>query len=111
MDKWWVYIIEKKSKLYVGLTTDLENRKRQHGVSGLLYTEGPFPKSVALARERQLKGWSRKKKLWLISECNACSAQHNTSLVVFPDYSQGYMTRVIPPRLPILYPAWLLLQR
>jgi predicted GIY-YIG superfamily endonuclease len=77
MEKWNVYIIDKKGKLYVGITTDLENRKRQHGVSGLLYTEGPLPKSEALARERQLKGWSRKKKLSLISDT---SSQQNVSL-------------------------------
>ena len=31
MDNWWVYIVEKKTGLYVGITTDLENRMRQHG--------------------------------------------------------------------------------
>jgi len=30
MDNWWVYIIQKETKLYVGITTDLENRMRQH---------------------------------------------------------------------------------
>jgi predicted GIY-YIG superfamily endonuclease len=33
MCKWWVYIVEKKGKLYVGITTDMENRMRQHGVT------------------------------------------------------------------------------
>ena len=68
MDNWYVYIIDKKGKLYVGITTDLENRKRQHRVTELLYIEGPLPKSVAASTARQLKGWSRKKKLSLISE-------------------------------------------
>jgi len=31
MDNWWVYIVEKMGKLYVGVTTDLENRMLQHG--------------------------------------------------------------------------------
>ena len=68
MDNWFVYIIDKKGKLYVGITTDLKNRMRQHSVSEPLYLEGPMPKKEALKRERNLKGWSRKKKLTLIKE-------------------------------------------
>jgi predicted GIY-YIG superfamily endonuclease len=68
MDNWWVYIVEKKTGLYVGITTDLENRMRQHGHPPLLYYEGPISKSDALKRERTLKGWSRKKKLGLIEK-------------------------------------------
>ncbi|RLB13497.1 MAG: hypothetical protein DRG63_10100 [Deltaproteobacteria bacterium] len=30
-ENWWVYIIDKHGKLYVGITTDLENRMRQYG--------------------------------------------------------------------------------
>ncbi len=41
MDNWWVYIVEKKTGLYVGITTDLENRMRQHGQPAPLYYEGP----------------------------------------------------------------------
>ena len=68
MDNWWVYIIEKKTGLYVGITTDLENRMRQHGQPAPLYYEGPVSKSDALKRERTLKGWSRKKKGDLITK-------------------------------------------
>ena len=67
MDKWYVYIIDKRGKLYVGITTDMENRMRQHGETKPLYYEGPMSKAEALKRERNLKGWSRKKKLLLIS--------------------------------------------
>jgi predicted GIY-YIG superfamily endonuclease len=67
MENWWVYIIEKREKLYVGITTDLPNRMRQHDVNKPLYQEGPIGKSEALKRERTLKGWSRKKKISLIS--------------------------------------------
>jgi len=63
---WWVYIIEKKGKFYVGITTDLVNRMRQHGNPPLLYKEGPMTKNEAVSRERTLKGWTRKKKLALI---------------------------------------------
>jgi predicted GIY-YIG superfamily endonuclease len=30
MTDWYVYIIDKKGKFYVGITTDLPNRMRQH---------------------------------------------------------------------------------
>jgi putative endonuclease len=66
MDNWYVYIVDKRGKLYVGITTDLPNRLRQHGVSTPLYHEGPMPKAEALKRERQIKGWRREKKMALI---------------------------------------------
>jgi putative endonuclease len=68
MSDWYVYIIDKKGKLCVGVTTDLENRMRQHGVARPLYFEGPMPKADALKRERTLKGWRREKKLALIRD-------------------------------------------
>jgi predicted GIY-YIG superfamily endonuclease len=67
MQNWWVYIIEKRKELYVGISTDLPNRMRQHGLAKPLYQEGPLTKSEALKRERTLKGWSRKKKMSLFS--------------------------------------------
>jgi len=39
MNNWHVYIVDKKGKLYVGITTDLPNRMRQHGVVKPLYQE------------------------------------------------------------------------
>jgi putative endonuclease len=63
---WWVYICSKSDKLYVGITTDLEHRMKQHAGSELLYREGPFTESEAADRERQLKGWNRGKKLRLL---------------------------------------------
>jgi predicted GIY-YIG superfamily endonuclease len=68
MYNWWVYIIEKKTGLYVGITTDLENRMRQHGQPAPLYYEGPISKADALKREKTLKGWSRNKKIELIAK-------------------------------------------
>jgi predicted GIY-YIG superfamily endonuclease len=61
MKNWYVYIIDKDEKLYVGITTDLENRMRQHGVARPLFFEGPLSKAEALKRERTLKGWRRGK--------------------------------------------------
>jgi putative endonuclease len=68
MSDWYVYITDKKGKFYVGVTTDMENRMRQHGVERPLHFEGPMPKTDALKRERTLKGWRREKKLALIKE-------------------------------------------
>jgi putative endonuclease len=70
MHNWWVYIVGKKTGLYVGITTDLENRMRQHGQPAPLYYEGPISKVDALKRERTLKDWSRKKKLELIAKAS-----------------------------------------
>jgi len=71
MDNWWVYIIEKKTGLSIGIATDLENRMRQHGQPAPLYYEGPVSKSDVLKRERTLKGWSRKKKMELITKVSS----------------------------------------
>jgi putative endonuclease len=71
MDNWWVYIVEKKTGLYVGITTNLENRMRQHDQPVPLYYEGPVSKKDALKRERTLKGWSRNKKLDLIAKASS----------------------------------------
>ena len=70
MDNWRVYIFGKKTGLYVGITTDLENRMRQHGQPDPLYFEGLISKADTLKRERTLKGWSRKKKLELIAKAS-----------------------------------------
>ena len=59
---WWVYIVDKSGKLYVGITTDIDNRLRQHGNPPLLHKEGPMIKVEAVNRERQIKGWNREKK-------------------------------------------------
>ena len=66
MTHWWLYIIEKKKKFYVGINTDLANRMRQHGDPPLLYKEGPMTREEAGRREKAVKGWSRAKKLELI---------------------------------------------
>ena len=68
MSIWWLYICEKRSELYVGITTNLKKRLKQHGNPELLYKEGPFTRSDAAAREKQIKGWRREKKLALIQK-------------------------------------------
>ena len=63
---WYVYIIERLGKYYVGVTTDLRHRMTQHCVKRLLYSECHKSKTEAIARERQIKGWNRQKKELLI---------------------------------------------
>jgi len=62
---WFVYICDKRDLLYTGMTTDLNHRMKQHKAN-LLYSEEYPDKHTAAHREREIKGWSRKKKLALI---------------------------------------------
>ncbi len=63
MNKWFVYIIEKRKRLYVGITTDLGNRLRQHGNATLVRIEGPYTENQAAKKEKMIKKWSKEKKL------------------------------------------------
>ena len=76
---WYVYILEcADQSLYTGTTTDLKRRFKEHHAHTthytsynpphqVVYTESFSAKSAALKREAQIKGWTRKKKLALIS--------------------------------------------
>ena len=76
----YVYILKlADGTLYVGSTNNLETRLKDHrrwaggaftripGAKELLYSEELPDKYSALRREHQLKGWSRAKKLALIT--------------------------------------------
>jgi putative endonuclease len=75
---WYLYILNcDNDYFYVGITTDLNNRLQQHqnGQSKftkrfekitLVYTEKLEERKDAVAREKEIKGWSRKKKQDLI---------------------------------------------
>jgi putative endonuclease len=63
---WHVYMCDRNGMLYAGITTNLSHRMRQHKAR-LLYSEEYADKHAAARRERQIKGWSRKKKLSLIA--------------------------------------------
>jgi putative endonuclease len=68
--------------LYTGVTSDLNTRVKQHkngtfegfskkyGCTRLLYYEECDDIRVAIAREKQIKGWRREKKLNLIRTLN-----------------------------------------
>ena len=75
----FVYILRcVDASLYVGVTTDVERRLRQHnaGVAAaytasrrpvaVVFSEEHPTLSAALSREHQLKRWTRRKKLALI---------------------------------------------
>ncbi|UCC69778.1 MAG: GIY-YIG nuclease family protein [Armatimonadota bacterium] len=63
-----VYICERRGRLYTGITTDLDNRMRQHRAE-LLYSEPHRDRHKAARREREIRGWRRDKKLQLIQGC------------------------------------------
>jgi putative endonuclease len=74
-----VYIMASKSRtLYVGVTNNLERRVHEHKrgllpgftsryrVSRLVYFEATENVESAIAREKEIKGWRREKKVALI---------------------------------------------
>jgi len=78
-----VYIVGSLSgTLYIGVTSNLVFRVRQHkdhtfrgftakyDVERLLYYETYGQVATAIAREKQLKGWKRDKKIVLIEKSN-----------------------------------------
>jgi putative endonuclease len=65
---WYVYICERRGRLYTGITTDLPRRMRQHGAR-VLHSEPYADKHEAARREREIKGWRRERKLDLIRGC------------------------------------------
>lgn len=79
----YVYIMGSVTgTLYVGVTSNLEHRVWQHknhvhegfttryNVTRLLYIEEYSRVDDAIAREKQIKGWARAKKLEIIGERN-----------------------------------------
>ena len=79
----WAYIMSSHSRcLYIGVTSDLHGRVWEHkngvleGFSkkykthDLVYQEFLYDIESAIAREKQLKGWSRAKKIALIEKIN-----------------------------------------
>lgn len=75
---WTVYLLLCDHKIiYTGITNDLEHRLFQHKNNNstftkqfsdlkLIHAENYKTKSEAAKREKEIKGWSRKKKLALI---------------------------------------------
>ncbi len=83
MKTYYVYILTNKSKtLYSGVTNNLERRVYEHkhklipgftskyNITKLVYYEETDNINVAIAREKQIKGWLRAKKIALIESEN-----------------------------------------
>ncbi len=82
--QYYVYILtnQRGNVMYVGVTCDLERRVYEHRnhlgsgftasyqVDKLVYFEETTDVHVAIAREKQLKGWSRAKKNGLVERMN-----------------------------------------
>jgi putative endonuclease len=83
MAEYYVYIMTNRSHtLYTGVTNDLERRVHEHkmklvggftaryNITKLVYFETTGDIESAIAREKQIKGWLRKKKIALIESVN-----------------------------------------
>jgi putative endonuclease len=81
---YYVYIMTNESRtLYTGVTDDLTRRVYEHkhkllpgftakyNITRLVYFEETNDIQAALAREKQIKGWLRKKKIALIESVNS----------------------------------------
>ena len=62
MSNWLLYILDRDGHYYVGITTDLPNRLRQHGHPPLLFRSQPMTRTEAVALEKTIKKWTRIKK-------------------------------------------------
>jgi putative endonuclease len=78
-----VYLLSSVTRrLYVGVTNDLGRRlwehaygpafrfTRRYGITTLVYVESIVEPLTAITREKQIKGWTRVKKLALIEAYN-----------------------------------------
>ena len=84
MNQYYVYILTNWSNkiMYIGVTNDIKRRLYEHkhqlldgftksyNVDKLVYLEETADIDAAIAREKQLKGWTRKKKDALVERVN-----------------------------------------
>jgi len=83
MKQYYVYIMTNSSRtLYTGVTDDLVRRAYEHrnkliegftqkyNITRLVYYEITGDVRAAIQREKQIKGWLRKKKIALIEAAN-----------------------------------------
>jgi putative endonuclease len=83
MAEYFVYILTNRSRtLYVGVTNDLQRRVHEHrhklvpgftkryNIDQLVYFESTGDVRSAIAREKQIKGWTRAKKIALVETLN-----------------------------------------
>ena len=84
MNEYYVYIMANRSRtLYTGVTNNLERRVYEHkhklvegfptkkyNITRFVYYEQTSDIKAAIAREKQIKGWLRSKKVSLIESLN-----------------------------------------
>ena len=83
MKQYYVYIMANRSRtLYIGVTNNLQRRMYEHkhhlmtgftskyDLTRLVYFEETSDVNIAIAREKQIKGWLRAKKVALIESMN-----------------------------------------
>ncbi|MBW2144970.1 MAG: GIY-YIG nuclease family protein [Deltaproteobacteria bacterium] len=83
MKEYYVYIMANHSRtLYTGMTNDLERRVYEHknrlkpgftskyNITKLVFFDSTTNVDEAIKREKQIKGWVRKKKVALIESQN-----------------------------------------
>jgi putative endonuclease len=94
MPRFFVYVLgSRRLALYIGVTNDIRRRVREHrnklndgftskyNVVRLLHVEVFDTPGEAIAREKQLKGWRRERKIELI-------LKHNPGLI---DLAAGWV--------------------
>ncbi len=107
--RFYVYILQSSSRrcLYIGMTNNLHRRVLEHkthrtdgftdqyNATRLVYWQSFDDVYKAIGREKQLKGWRRKKKLWLIGQFNpgwkdlAAGWYENTRSLDLPSLALG----------------------
>ncbi|MBI3586259.1 MAG: GIY-YIG nuclease family protein [Ignavibacteriales bacterium] len=83
MKQYYIYIMTNKSRtLYTGFTNNPERRVYEHkhkinsgftskyNITKLVYYEVAFDADARIAREKQIKGWLRVKKVALVESVN-----------------------------------------
>jgi putative endonuclease len=83
-DRYWVYMLSSTTRvLYTGATSNLVRRMYQHkhglfpgftkrySVTRLVWYDWTPNVAAVVAREREIKGWTREKKMHLIETTNA----------------------------------------
>lgn len=99
MRTYYIYIMASRSRvLYVGVTNNLARRVKEHKqgvvpsftkkyrVTRLVYFEEFTDIRVAIAREKELKGWKRSRKVRLIERPNP-TWEDLADTLSFPSFS------------------------
>ena len=106
MREYYVYIMTNRSgTLYIGVTNDLERRVFEHNqklvqgftskymIDRLIYYEATSDVHAAIAREKQLKEWTRKRKLDPVRSTNPTFTDLSEDWYQSPSDGRGYTCR------------------